>query len=197
MRLSILLLAAAASAGAAGCATLPACPAKGGPRWRELTTRNVTLRTDLDETEARETIRRLEEIRAALLAVFWPGAAPPAVQTNAVAMRSIRELTAFTRDPHSPPQVWGFRRTDPPFEPIITFAGTDARSFRVLVHELVHDLSSWYVPIQPAWFAEGFATFLETAAYDRETGVFEFGRPASERARSSLGGPFRAAVLLD
>ena len=65
----------------AGCATLPACPAKGGPIWREATTAHFRLRSDLDEGDARETIRRLEEIRASMLAMVWPGAAFPNTDT--------------------------------------------------------------------------------------------------------------------
>src|ERR1700729_3636508 len=55
-----------------GCATLPPCPAKGGPIWREAVSAHFRLRSDLDEDDARETIRRLEEIRASMLAMVWP-----------------------------------------------------------------------------------------------------------------------------
>ncbi|HVV49293.1 MAG TPA: hypothetical protein VHO06_06530, partial [Polyangia bacterium] len=85
---------------------------------------------------------------------------------------------------------------NPPFDPFIVLVGTDARSLRALTHELVHDLSAWYMPIQPAWYAEGLATFLETASYDRKSGLFEAGRPSPDHAWSSSK-PFLAAVLLD
>jgi hypothetical protein len=195
MRLAVLLLAAAPVAVGA-CATVPACPAKGGPTWRELTTRTITLRTDLDEAEARETIQLLTEIRAAMLALFWPGAPEPPFRTKAVVLRSIREFAAFTRDPHAPPEVWGFRAEDSPFEPMIALGGTDYRSLRVLTHELVHDLSTWYAPIQPPWYAEGLAKFLETINYDRRSGVVEAGAPP-DVARLSGAGTIRAPRLLD
>ena len=176
---------------------MPACPAKGGPTWLEVTSRNVTLRTDLEEANAREMIQRLEEIRAAMLAFVWPGAPEPAVRTNAVVLRSIGEFAVFTREPHSPPEVWGFRSEDAPFEPFVALGGTDYRSLRVLTHELVHDLSTWYMPIQPAWYAEGLAKFLETIDYDRKSGVFEVGRPPPDIGRSSMSGRFHATSLLD
>ena len=176
---------------------MPACPAKGGPTWLEVTSSNITLRTDLDEASARETIERLEEIRAAMLALVWAGAPEPAVRTNVVVLRSIREFAVFTRDPQSPPKVWGFRGEDPPFEPIVALAGTDYRSLRVLTHELVHDLSAWYMPIQPAWYAEGLAKFLETADYDRKSSILETGRPLPDTARVSMSGRFHASALLD
>lgn len=197
MRFAALLLAAAVPAVVGACATLPACPAKGGPTWHELTTRNVTLRTDLDEADAREAIRRLEEIRAAMLAVFWPAARAPAVRTNAVVLRSIGELARFTRDPRSPPGVWGFRTTELPFEPWLALGGTDAQALRVLTHELVHDIIAWYMPIDPPWYDEGVATFLETITYDRSTGLLEAGRPPPGTGRASMSGRFNAATLLD
>jgi tetratricopeptide (TPR) repeat protein len=195
MRLAVLLLAAAPVAVGA-CATVPACPAQGGPTWRELTTRTITLRTDLDEAEARETIQRLTEIRAALLALFWPAAPEPAFRTNAVVLRSIRELTAFTLDPHAPPEIWGVRTQDPPFEPMIVLGGTDYRSLRVLTAELVYDISMWYAPIQPAWYAAGLAKFLETVSYDRHSGLVEAGAPP-DVARVCRTGKIRASRLID
>ncbi len=197
MRRTVLLLAASTTVAVGACATLPACPAKGGPTWRELTSRNVTLRTDLDEPDARETIRRLEEIRAAMLALFWPTARAPTVRTNAVVLRSIGELARFTRDPRSPPEVWGFRTTEPPFEPWLALGGTDAKAQRVLTHELVHDVITWYMPIHPPWYDEGMATFLETIAYDRATGLLEAGRPPPGTGRASASRRVSATALLD
>jgi hypothetical protein len=160
-------------------------------------TRNVTLRTDLDEADARETIRRLEEIRAAMLALFWPEAPPPAVRTNAVILQSIGEFARFTGDLHSPPEVWGFRTTELPFEPWLALGGTDTRAVRVLTHELVHDIIAWYMPIHPAWYDEGMARFLETITYDRATGLLEAGRPPPSYGRASMSQRFSATALLD
>jgi hypothetical protein len=197
MRAHLPLVAATLFVTAGACATLPACPAKGGPSWLEVTSPHVRLRTDLGEADAREIVQRIEEMRAAMLAVIWPGAPEPAVRTNAVVLRSMREFAVFTRQLRSPPEVWGVRSPDDPFEPIIALAGTDFRSLRVLTHELAHDLGAWYMPIQPAWYAEGLAMFLETIEHDRKSGVFEAGQPPPGIFRSSLSGRFQAASLLD
>jgi hypothetical protein len=165
----------------AGCATLPACPAKGGPVWREVTSAHFSLRSDLDEADARETARRLEEVRAAMLALVWPGAPDPAIRTEAVALRSRIEFLVFARDPHIPPQIWGLRGERPPHPASLVFAGTDSRSMDALVHELAHDLSAWFMPVQPAWFSEGLATFLETLRYERTTGRAVVGEPSWDR----------------
>ena len=39
----------------------------------------------------------------------------------------------------------------------------------VIVHELAHDLSHWYMPLQPPWFAEGPAVYLENVKFDPAT----------------------------
>jgi hypothetical protein len=153
--------------GAAGCATLPACPAKGGPAWRELTSAHFRVRSDLDQEDARETVRRLEEIRASMLATLWPGAPDPPNRTEVIVLRSRIEFMVFARDPQVPPVLWGLRSERPPLPPTLIFSGTDYRTMGVLAHELAHDLSRWYMPMQPPWYSEGIATFLETLRYDR------------------------------
>jgi hypothetical protein len=151
----------------AGCATLPAWPAKGGPIWREAISTHFRLRSDLDEDDARETIRRLEEIRASMLEMVWPGVPDPPIRTEVVVLRSSTELMVFVRDPHEPPLIAGLRAERSPLPASLLFAGTDLRTMSTLVHELAHDLSEWFLPIQPLWYSEGVATFLETLRYDR------------------------------
>ena len=165
----------------AGCATLPACPAKGGPTWREAVSAHFRLRSDLDEPDARETIRRLEEIRASMLATVWPGAPDPPIRSEVVVLRSRIELMVFVRDPRVPAVIWGLRAERSPLPASLLFAGTDFRAMSVLVHELAHDLSDWFLPIQPRWYSEGVATFLETLQYDRSSGRAQLGEPPWDR----------------
>src|SRR3954447_23799203 len=137
----------------AGCATVPAWPAKGGPIWREAISTHFRLRSDLDEDDARETIRRLEEIRASMLALVWPGAPDPPIRTEVVVLRASTELMVFVRDPHDPPLIAGLRAERSPLPASLLFAGTDLRTMSTLVHELAHDLSEWFLPIQPLWYS--------------------------------------------
>ena len=169
----------------AGCATLPACPAKGGPTWREALSAHFRVRSDLDEPDARETIRRLEEIRASMLATVWPGAPDPPIRTEVVVLRSRIELLVFVRDPHVPPLIWGLRAERSPLPASLLFAGTDFRTMPALVHELAHDLSEWFLPTQPRWYSEGVATYLETLQYDRNNGHAQLGEPSWDRFRGS------------
>ncbi len=183
---------------AGACATIPPCPAKGGPAWIELTSQHFAVRTDLSESEARETVQRLEETRAAMLALVWTGAPEPPIRTEAIVLRSIREFAAFTRDPHAPPQVWGFREGEGPLGASIVLGGTDFNSAHLLNHELAHDLVAWYMPLRPPWYDEGLANFLETISYDRRTGMAELGEPVHGRVPSSRTPErFPAPALLD
>jgi hypothetical protein len=103
-----------------GCATLPPCPAKGGPAWTEVTTRHFAIRTDLDADDAGELARQLEETRAALMTLAWPNAADPPGRWDVVAFASQRELSPFVAD-----QVGGYWRSAPPFPPTIVLGGLD------------------------------------------------------------------------
>ncbi|HXJ23477.1 MAG TPA: hypothetical protein VMT03_24900 [Polyangia bacterium] len=181
-----------------GCATLPACPAHGGPVWRELSSPHFTLRTDQDESDARTTIDRLEEVRAAMLSAVWAAAGDPPIRTEAIVLRSRREFEAFQGDAAATFPIDGLRASLPPFPSAIVLGGTDGRSFRVLNHELAHDISYWFIPIQPSWYAEGVAKYLETITADRSTGVTQVGRPSPDRvAVRPIDQPIDARALLD
>jgi hypothetical protein len=170
------VLLASALAVEAGCATMPPrCPARGGPAWRQLSSAHFTLRTDLEPHHAEEVIRTLEETRAAMLVALWPAAPGPPDRTQAIALASPSELAAFTGF-----GIYGKHVHPPPFPPMLV---VEAGHLEVesLNHELGHYLSLWFLPIQPAWYAEGVNTFLETVRYDRDNGRVLVGEPASTR----------------
>ena len=120
-----------------------------------------------------------------MLAMVWPGAPDPPIRTEVVVLRSRIELMVFVRDPHIPPLLWGLRSERPPLPASLLFAGTDYRAMTVLVHELAHDLSEWFLPMQPLWYSEGVATFLETVRYDRGSGRAQIGEPSWGRYRDA------------
>jgi Tfp pilus assembly protein PilF len=181
----LALLAAACCS--ASCATLPPCPAQGGPTWRELISPHFRVRSDMDPDDAHETLRRLEELRASILATLWPGAPEPPNRTEVVVLRSRIDFLVYARDPAVPALLWGMRTDRPPLPPLLAFGGTDYRAMGVLSHELAHELSFWFMPIQPPWYAEGIGTFLETIKYDRKAGRVDVGEPSVSRQRGSQG----------
>jgi hypothetical protein len=90
-RLAPLALLAAAL----GCATLPPCPARGGPAWTRWTSAHVTLYTDLDDDDAKSALHDFEELRAAVLLAVWRRAPEPPGRVVVFDLRSWREGQVF------------------------------------------------------------------------------------------------------
>ena len=174
-----------------GCASLPPCPAKGGPAWRELTSDHFVLRTDLSPREALETVRTLEDTRAAMLAGMWAGAAGPPGKSTAIALASLDETWGFTGTNFA-----GVHLRRPPF-PATLLISPDPKQQDPAKHELAHELALYFLPVQPSWFAEGLATFLATIQYDRDKGLAVLGEAAVERYRRfTASGPVSLDQLM-
>jgi hypothetical protein len=155
--LSLLALAGA------GCAGLPPCPARGGPDWWVATSAHFRVQTDLEEAQAEALAIRLEEARAAMLAVWWGAAAGPPGQTRVFALSERQAIANYAG-----PGVAGVWAQRPPLPS--TMVITDAESsyaIHYLKHELAHSLGHWFTPVQPPWFSEGMAKYLESVEYDR------------------------------
>ncbi|HVZ74529.1 MAG TPA: hypothetical protein VHJ20_19240 [Polyangia bacterium] len=164
-----------------GCASLPPCPARGGPVWTEVTSPHFVVRTDLPDAAGEALARRLEEARATMLAVSWPHEPDPAGRTHVVAFRSDRELAAVRHG------ILGEWIKQPPFRPTLLLAGTSelGEDDSAAAHEIAHDVSHRFLPFQPIWYSEGLATFFEALTYDRATG----------RARVGVATPGRALYV--
>jgi hypothetical protein len=165
-------IALLASIGAWGCGARlgsgppgqPGSSARAG--WLELETPHFRVHTDLPELQAREMGRSLEDARTALLASAWPGAKGPPGRTRVVVFT---RLTDFHRYTGVEGNVAGIAITRPGFERWIAFSpGPDNGIPSVAAHELVHDLSQWFLPLQPRWLAEGLASYLEGFRFDAE-----------------------------
>lgn len=144
-------------------------------RWLEVVTPHFVLHTDLHEPAARDVARTLEEMRAALLQLAWTGARePPRGRMDVVVFRSPGE---FNRHVASGRVLSGVAMSRPGERKLLSFhAGQGSGVPRVIIHELAHAISAWFMPLQPSWFAEGFAGYLENTTYDRDTGVAVLGR---------------------
>lgn len=147
---------------AMGCASLPPCPHRGGSPWREYATAHFDVRTDLDPDDAEKVVRNLEETRATMLAIAWHGGEEPRDRTQVIVLASHSALEVFTG------MADGMFVRRPPFSSTLLFAGQNFFTLPTLRHELAHDLGRWFLPIQPAWFSEGTAAYLETARYDAD-----------------------------
>ena len=151
--------------------------------WREVQTPHFTVDSDLPELAVREVAENLEQMRAALIVAAWTGARnPPRGRIDVVVFRRRSE---FERYSGQSAQAVGIAISRPGFRRMLSFSpGQENGIPTVVTHELAHDLSAWFLPIQPTWFAEGIATFLETTKYDPSTQTATFGEPSEDRLRS-------------
>lgn len=166
----------------AGCATVPPCPAKGGRAWREVTTKHFLLRTDLDEDDALRVVRTLEETRSAMLIGVWPNSRIESEVTLVFALSSIAELNSYTG-----PLAGAKHQSAPPFPAflVVPDVGSEmSASAQAVRHEMAHRLGLLVLPVQPHWFREGVAVFLETIHPDPEDAErMVIGDPDPERYR--------------
>jgi len=137
---------------AVGCATVPPCPAKGGPAWREITSDHFVLRSDLTEPRALAVVKTLEDTRTAILAGVWRGAPTSPERIQAIALSSLIEVAAYVgRD------FAGVHIHRPPFPRMLVASDLESDRGIGVKHELAHHLSFELLPLQPAWFSEGQA----------------------------------------
>ena len=158
------LLAACIGMLATGCA--PArCPQAGGPAWRELATPHFRVKTDLDESAAREAVNGFETEYAQLVSAAFRG-----IDTtrpfDVVLLRSEDEFHEWVS-----PIFAGSYMSQFPLDiersPTITlFAGGDADAQAVarvtFLHELTHRfIARAFLPV-PTWLNEGLAEYYSS-----------------------------------
>jgi hypothetical protein len=133
-------------------------------RWTRVETPHFSLSTNLDGVAALELARSLEETRAALLALAWTGGRDPRGRTPVVVFARPTDFHHYV----DAPTLSGMAIGNAGFERLLSFyPGGRTGVPPVVVHELVHELSQWFMPVQPPWFAEGLAEYLDTLRYDR------------------------------
>lgn len=154
--------------------------------WVEVQTAHFTVDSDLPELAAREVARNLEEIRAALIEAAWTGAHdPPRGRIDVVVFRTPGEFDRYSGLSAQAAGV-AFSRTG--FRRLLSFSpGSENSIPTVVTHELAHDLSQWFLPIQPTWLAEGMATYLETTKYDASTHMAVMGEASKSHLQWVTG----------
>jgi hypothetical protein len=134
--------------------------------WVEVVTPHYVVATDLFESRARAIALELEDSRAALLAAAWPGAAGPPGRTRVLVFERQKDLYRYTGMNNL-----GVVFTRAGFERLLAFTpGRRGGVPIVAKHEIAHDLSRWFLPVQPLWLAEGLALYLESIQLDRSNG---------------------------
>lgn len=115
----------------------------------------------------------MERTREAMLTCLLPAVKAPRVRTEVVAFADWRDLYD-TGIPNA--RVV----SSPPFGRLIVYAPTAAgMGPEILPHELAHDLSRWFMPIQPTWLSEGFATYMQSIRVSADGRTARAGIPPS------------------
>jgi hypothetical protein len=157
--------------GGAGCAA--SCPRYDESHWREVSTRNFRLRTDLDEAEARKTLEEFETVRAALLTSFGASLETDTGQVPVIALDE-------GWGPVGGPLVeGGYGRVL--FSPhIVIRAGSTPAGQTSIKHGLANHLSGSLRPHEPLWLSAGLGTYFETLQVSDDKKVVIVGRPQSD-----------------
>ena len=154
-------------AGGFGCAS---CPCYEDRNWRELSTQNFRLRTDLGAEQARAQLEELEMFRAALLTTFR---APPTTPTGQVPVVVLDAGWGAVGGP----LLHGIFARMLFTQQIAMRASSKLLTQIVVKHELVHYLGSFVRPSDPRWLAEGLAKYFETLDISDDYRLVTVGRP--------------------
>jgi len=174
-----------------GCAGLPPVPDKGGPPWLRVETAHFVLFSDLDVSDASDTIQTFERLLDGYSKLGWQAQGELPVKLHVVVFAERSHFEVF-----APLEVEGYYVHFGALEPLVVMRNQGQLDrFRTLKHELTHHIAYQALPFQPRWFSEGLASYFETASFDDEQ-RFAVGAPPRELVRA-LGeyGRLRASEL--
>jgi tetratricopeptide (TPR) repeat protein len=159
------------------------CEARGGPAWSQYRSQHFSIYSDAEPGEVAATADELELLRAQILEgmVSGPLEVPGRLRVVALAdSRVFREVAG--------PHVAGYF-TEYLGEPVIVVPiAWIFQSPEIIAHELGHYLSRYLFPVQPRWFSEGLAGFVETVGSSEPRCRGRVGAVSVQRARSVSDG---------
>ena len=167
------MLAIAAVTLTVGCAHLPACPGKGGPRWSEWSSPHFRLLTDVEDDEDAETLAtQLEHFRAAIVAAAWRDVPETGEPIEVAALRAWSEADVFL-PPHTGGLFFNYLGTGIVVAPTTNQVALE----RMLKHEILHALMRQLDLDRnaPVWFREGVAKYLAMTLYEESSDEVTFG----------------------
>jgi len=161
-----------------GCTpTVTALPSQGGPAWSEITSAHFTLWTDATPKRGRELVREFERRRQVVARAM--NHAPARERAFVIALRTEWEAAAFL-----PEDIAGIALpSNPSLRPAIVISAHDNGRDHIVSHELTHVISHSIVRHQPAWLAEGIATYFEMADLESDARSVKVGVPREDRLR--------------
>jgi len=168
---SVLPLALVAlAAGCAATASL-ACPARGGPSWREVRSPHFVLRTDLPPREAQAALAEFEQSYQLFRRVAFPSTKLPDAPIDFVLFSREDDFRAL-----APTGASGYFLPRQPDEieatpAIAMFGRLSPSTKRRFQHELAHRFLEQRVRRAPPWLEEGIAEYWSTARVSGDEAV--------------------------
>jgi tetratricopeptide (TPR) repeat protein len=152
-----LALATTVAALAASPAFAFKCPAKGGARWHEYRSAHFIIDTDFDPGQSAALVREFEHMHALLLQGLVGEQVDIPGHVRVIAFDSPRDFAEYGGSEVGGYYGYGFFG-----EPTILLPITGFRDHpETIAHELAHHLSFFLFPVQPHWYSEGLAEFVE------------------------------------
>jgi Protein of unknown function (DUF1570) len=160
--------------------TAPQLPSKGGAPWRELKSVKITLWTNTSAKRATELFHQIDQRRQIITRAM--NRAEQVAPIFVIALRSTDEVKAFIAN-IADAVAWNQR--NPSFRPGVLVAADypDESEAILFNHEMAHAISYSIIPVQPAWLAEGLASYFEMASLD-ENSTAQIGIPRADMVRA-------------
>lgn len=148
--------------------------------WRQLTSEHFTIWTDTSPARARELVPTMENLRQVVLGVS--SFAQTKGKVFVIAFDTVAEVHQYV-----PTQfiahAWSAQNVLR--QPVIVLAGASLEDNRwIVTHELTHVITYGMLKNQPTWFAEGIATYFETARLDEKRARVDLGVPQQGRLQT-------------
>jgi hypothetical protein len=163
-----------------GCTPgVPRLPSQGGAPWFEWKTEHFMLWSDAPPERGRELVVDLEFRRRVILDTLRTSSS---LSAFVIAVRDRIELGEYQHFGYVG-SAWDSDNMTG--QPGMFFAADDVVD-DVVPHEVAHVISREIAAYQPAWLAEGIATYFETMQPLAQTGVLRVGVPRGDRLRFLL-----------
>jgi hypothetical protein len=138
------------------------CRVHGGPEWFEASSPHFVVRTNLPQSEARETTRTLEQL---LQAMLWTIDYRVDAERISTVVLGEDQLSVFGYDLVGFVPAGGESKM---FLEAYEHTNLGGRIPVTATHELAHVVAGWAFPWIPRWLNEGYASWLETATLKDE-----------------------------
>src|SRR5262249_23710358 len=158
--------------------TIVASSADAKDKWIAIGTKHFNVVSNADEKDARQTVLKLEQFRAAFVALFGIHNESP-VPINVIAFRNDGAFKPFKPLYNGKPSnVAGyFQRGEDENIIALNISAGEEQPFRIIFHEYTHLLTAYAQRDWPLWLKEGLAELYSTFEINVNKNEVLLGKP--------------------